>query len=151
MVYSMIGPCLLTMYGMCDGWKNRWTSYKQHGIIEGGMGDRVSGPPPPPPPGKSQVAIGGFLRNRTPTRSNWTPFVQLLIQGGLYGPLSNTLMAKKQKKKTLSGPSLTIFSGSTHAPLIGGIKLKSRSILGICFEYYHYGLHKFDFETLPLS
>ena len=45
------------------------------------------------PPGKSQVAICS-IRNTgtTPSRTNWTLRGQLVLKGGRYGLVSNTLM-----------------------------------------------------------
>ena len=48
------------------------------------------------PPGKSQVAIG-FLRNsgRDPLKKQVDPRVQLLHEGGPYGPLKSIVDLKK--------------------------------------------------------
>ena len=62
--------------------------------IRGGRGRGT----PPPPSGKSQVAIRVSWYGH-PWRSNWTHHVQLF-------PFAHiTLMAKKRKKKTSSGPT----------------------------------------------
>ena len=75
-----------------------------HGLIQrGGKGVRTP-PSPPHTHGKSQV-VKGFLRNSEtdpPSRSNWTPWVQLFLEEGtyMYGPLCNTLMTKSNFVKT---------------------------------------------------
>ena len=92
------------------------------GGSRGGQGSRS-------PPGKLQVALG-FLWNTgkysrrntyqyTPSRSNWTPWDQLLPPGGPSGPLWNT--CRLMTKIKLSGPSppppahpSTELSGSAH-------------------------------------
>ena len=68
----------------------------------------------PDPLGKSQVSLEILVG--TSLEKQMEPRVQLLLEGGSYGPLSNTLMThtkkkkkekkeKKEEKKTLSGPS----------------------------------------------
>ena len=67
-----------------------------------------------PSPGKSQVVIGFLVW--TPSRGNWTPWVQLPLEGGPYGPLRNTLIHvwQNNEKKELSGLPLAEFSGFAH-------------------------------------
>ena len=66
--------------------------------------------------GKSEVAnVSLEILVRTSSRSNWTPLafgVQLLLRGGPYGPLGNTLLPKniKQiKNNTVRTPTDGIF------------------------------------------
>ena len=46
---------------------------------------------------------------RPPLRSNWTSWVQLLLHGGLYGPLCNMLVAENTIIRTLHRPPDRIF------------------------------------------
>ena len=72
--------------------------------------------------GKSQVAIDSLKNSGmgSPLRSNSTSWVQLLLEGILYGPLWNMMMTTKRKEKQLSGP-LMEFSGFTHVRLCSGL------------------------------
>ena len=67
------------------------------------------GPRGGPPPEKSRwLKVSLEILVRTPLRSDWTPWVQLLLNGGSYEHLLYTLMTKTGSLTELSGSELEI-------------------------------------------